>query len=129
MKYRNNGINKEHIIQNQFTAYLLTAVKRCRQQYMERNNRYQQLKTEFDEKYITIETSDNWQFKSDALDQVLMKLSDRERYVLLSRVLKDESFEVIGKELGLKYKGVTALYSRTISKVRKMLGEVRDELL
>ena len=129
MKYRNKGINEEHRIQNQFTAYLLTSVKRCRQQYMEKNERYQRSKAEFDEKYISIETQDNWQLKSDVLDQALAKLSDRERYVLLSRVLEDKSFETMGKKPGLKYKGVTALYSRTIAKIRKMLEEVRNELL
>ncbi len=129
MKYRNKGVNEEHRIQNQFTAYLLTSVKRCRQQYMEKNERYQQSKAEFDEKYISIETQDNWRLKSDVLDQALAKLSDRERYVLLSRVLEDKSYEVMGKELGLKYKGVTALYSRTLAKVRKILEEVTDELL
>ena len=129
MKYRNKGINEEHRVQNQFTAYLLTAVKRCRQQYMEKNERYQQSRAEFDEKYIVVEITDNWQYKSDALDQTLAKLEDRERYVLLSRVLEEKSFETMGKELGLKYKGVTALYSRTLAKVQKMLEEARDELL
>ena len=129
MKYRNKGVNEEHRIQNQFTAYLLTSVKRCRQQYMEKNEQYQQSKAEFDEKYISAEIADNWQFESDALDQALAKLDDRERYVLLSRVLEDKGFETMGKELGLKYKGVTALYSRTLAKVRKMLEEARDELL
>ena len=81
------------------------------------------------EKYIVVEITDNWQYKSDALDQTLAKLDDRERYVLLSRVLEEKSFETIGKELGLKYKGVTALYSRTLAKVQKMLEEARDELL
>ena len=96
---------------------------------MEKNEQYQQLKAEFDEKYISAEIADNWQFESDALDQALAKLDDRERYVLLSRILEDKSFETMGKELGLKYKGVTALYSRTLEKVRKMLEEARDELL
>ena len=93
MKYRNKGINEEHIVQNQFTAYLLTAVKRCRQQYMEKKERHQKSKIEFDERYVTLEPLDNWQFKSDALEQALAKLEDRERYVLLSRVLEDKSFE------------------------------------
>ena len=67
--------------------------------------------------------------ESDALDQALVKLSERERYVLLSRVLEEKSFEEIGKKLGLKYKGVTAMYSRTLAKLRKMLEEVQNELL
>lgn len=129
MKNRNNGINEEHRVQNQFTAYLLTSVKRCRQQYMEKDYKYRQSQAEFDERYITEETDDCWRFESDVLDQALAKLSDRERYVLLSRVLKDKSFEEIGKPLGLRYKGVTALYSRTLAKVRKMLEEVYHELL
>lgn len=129
MKNRNNGINEEHRVQNQFTAYLLTSVKRCRQQYMEKDHKYRQSQVEFDERYMTTETENDWRFESDVLDQALAKLSDRERYVLLSRVLKDKSFEEIGKQLGLKYKGVTALYSRTLEKVRKMLEEVYRELL
>lgn len=128
MKYRNNG-NEEHRIQNQFTAYLVTSVKRCRQQYMQQLDKYQKAKTEFDERYLFEKPLDSWQMESDALDQALVKLSERERYVLLSRVLEEKSFEEIGKKLGLKYKGVTAMYSRTLAKLRKMLEEVQDELL
>ena len=128
MKYRNNG-NEEHRIQNQFTAYLVTSVKRCRQQYMHQLDKYQKAQTEFDERYLFEKPLDNWQMESDALDQALVKLSERERYVLLSRVLEEKSFEEIGKKLGLKYKGVTAMYSRTLAKLRKMLEEVQNELL
>lgn len=128
MKYRNNG-NEEHRIQNQFTAYLVTSVKRCRQQYMQQLDKYQKAKTEFDERYLFEKPLDSWQMESDALDQALVKLSERERYVLLSRVLEEKSFEEIGKKLGLKYKGVTAMYSRSLAKLRKMLEEVQNELL
>lgn len=129
MKNRNNGINEEHRVQNQFTAYLLTSVKRCRQQYMCKYDKYQNTTVEFEERYLPVIPENNWQIESDALDQALLQLTDRERYVLLSRVLEDKSFEEIGIKLGLKYKGVTAVYSRTLAKLRKILKEVRDELL
>ena len=62
---------------------------------------------------------------SEVLAHSLKHLDDRERYVLLARVLEEKSFEVIADKLGLKYKGVAAIYYRTITKLRNIIREYR----
>ena len=59
-----------------------------------------------------------------ALQCALEQISERERYVFMSRVLDGISFEELGAELGLGYKGVAAVYYRAVGKIRKRMKEV-----
>ena len=36
MQYRNSGASEEHVIQNQFTAYLLVALRRRKSAFLSR---------------------------------------------------------------------------------------------
>lgn len=51
----------------------------------------------------------------------LQMLGERERYVLLNRALEEKSFEMLSMELGLTYKGVSAIYYRAVQKVRNRM--------
>lgn len=62
--------------------------------------------------------------ENDALLYALKKLNQRERYVFLSRVLDEKSFEELAEELNLGYKGVAAIYYRIIVKIKKRMGEM-----
>ena len=62
-------------------------------------------------------------FFSELLN-ALEQISERERYVFMARVLDGISFEELGAELGLGYKGVAAVYYRAVSKIRKRMKEV-----
>lgn len=42
-----------------------------------------------------------------------------------ARVLDERSFESLAEEMGLGYKGVTAIYYRTIQKIKKKMKEMR----
>lgn len=42
MQYRNSGTSEEHVIQNQFTAYLLVALRRRKRAFLSRRNSHQQ---------------------------------------------------------------------------------------
>lgn len=42
---------------------------------------------------------------SDTLKKALDSLDDRERYVLVSRVIQEKNFEDIAEGIGLKYNG------------------------
>jgi RNA polymerase sigma factor (sigma-70 family) len=54
----------------------------------------------------------------------LSQLTERERYVFFNRALDEKSLVVLAAELGLSYKGVAAIYYRTIEKIRnEMKGE------
>ena len=58
----------------------------------------------------------------EALYQALRTIKERERYVLLARVIDDKSFSEIAAELGLSYKGAAAIYYRALDKLRRLLG-------
>ena len=51
----------------------------------------------------------------------MQKLNERERQIFLARTLEEEDFETLGAKFGLSYKGVAALYYRTIQKIRKSI--------
>ena len=66
---------------------------------------------------VEVENSENelW------LQKRLKTLPSNQYEVLYLRQVEKKSFEEIADKLGLKYKGVTAIYSRTVSKLRNIL--------
>ena len=133
--HRNAGQDPDEILQNRFTAYLLSAVQRRRAVYIDAKVRACQMSS-LDEKIcedrkfdLDREAFKNFpllmKLQNEKLFQSLTELSDRERYVLFNRVLDEKSFEELGWELGLSYKGVAAIYYRTTQKIKnKMKGEM-----
>lgn len=125
MYHRNDGSNAINALQNQFTAYLATAVRNARKEYIRSQSRRFQRELLIDEHeaLFYIQSSDDMDFiaEADALSVALKSLSDRERYVLFERIIEEKGFEVIASELGMGYKGAAAIYYRTIAKLRKLL--------
>lgn len=131
MWQRNNGKEEVEKLQNRFTAYLVTAVRRKRAAYMNQRNKLIQME------YAT--ERDNWNYQesvyhdmleelpllmhleNDRLFYALKYLNERERYIFLERVLNEMSFEELASELGLSYKGVAAIYYRTVQKIKKQM--------
>lgn len=136
MWQRNNGQNESDILQNQFTAYLMTAIQRRRDEYMrqmwkrlERECLTAEIQAEqsYDpEQEILEELPLLQRLENDALLYALKEISERERHVFLSRVLDEKSFESLASELGLSYKGVAAIYYRAVEKIKKRM-EVRKD--
>lgn len=130
MRRRNEGTSEEDILQNQFTAYLVTAIRRQRIIYLRRRDRHMlhEVSLEicdaadtalFTEPDLTASLSLLEQIESPALHRVLLQARERERYIFLTRVLDDRSFTELAQELGISYKAVTHLYYRFIDKLRK----------
>lgn len=133
MWQRNNGQTEAEKLQNRFTAYLLVAVRRQQRDYMIKKNqqtRYE-LPVEDDTYPNRYQTETDlleqlpmmMQLESAALQSALGQISERERYVFLSRILEGLSFEELGAELGLGYKGVAAVYYRAVGKIKKLMEE------
>lgn len=129
---RNDGKSENDRLQNQFTAYLLTAVKRHKINYLQRQDKLQRLE-------ISLELQDWDRFIQEAADMdenlclleqienpvlyaALMQARERERYIFLTRVLDERSFLELSKELGISYKATTHIYYRFIAKIRKRMG-------
>lgn len=132
MRKQNDGKNTDDILQNQFTAYLVTAVKRHKANYIRKKVRQQQAESplelydfnmplQADTDLITglslLEHIEN-----PMLHLALTQARERERYIFLTRVLEERSFSDLAEELGISYKATTHSYYRFIERIRKMMG-------
>ena len=130
MKYRNSGANEEHIIQNRFTAYLLVALQRRKVDFLLRHQQHEQPVEAINTAYASIydledaicQTLD-LQTEYAALMRLLEKLQERDRMIFLSRALEERSFAELADKYHMGYKGVAAIYYRTIQRIRKELEE------
>ena len=126
MVKRNTGITEQERLQNEFTAFITTSLTRQRISYLKREDRRKRHTFDMDdEMFDQLPDDSDFVFdicETDALACALKKVNERERYVVLSRVLEEKSFEEIADKLGMKYKGVAAIYYRTIAQLRNILG-------
>lgn len=129
MNKRNNGTAEYEILQNRFTSFICTSMRNARINYLKKesvraNHTYEME----DEKFALIPDDSDFVSvlcNSESLSNALKQIDERERMVILSRVLEEKSFEEIADKLGLKYKGVAAIYYRGIAKLRDILkGEL-----
>ena len=120
MWQKNNGKSETEILQNQFTAYLATAVQRRRNDYLQQMDRRQQIESLTEDFMFMPECSIEqdmllglpvlMQLEDSALLHALRELSERERYIFLARAVDGKSFETLAEETGMGYKGVAAVY-------------------
>lgn len=125
MNNRNDG-SDTYLLQNQFTAFLTTSLKNRRLMYL--RSRVRKMHREFTVEDFTVfyveteEFDENLLSDGEALRQALKTIKEKERFVLLARVIDEKSFDEIGAKLGIGYKGAAAIYYRTIAKLKKLLG-------
>ena len=125
----NEGHEQDDILQNRFTAYLLAAVQRRKAQYIDTLVKAQQTSTLIEETVmdpvfdLEKEVSQGiplyMRLQNEKLFLSLSRLTERERYVFFTRALDERSLDELASELGLSYKGVAAIYYRTIQKIKK----------
>ena len=137
MWQKNNGKSETEIVQNRFTAYLATAVKRRRNDYLQQQDRRQQIESLTEDYPFLLEYSIEqdmllglpvlMQLEDSALLCALKELSERERYIFLARALDGKGFEVLAEEPGMGYKGVSAVYYRTVQKIKRKIEVMKNE--
>lgn len=127
---RNNGMGKDNITQNQFTAYLMKAVQRTKISYLRTQEKLvrHEIPTDFHE----VPADAGAPFEEEAYEMLLLenaalkcaleRIGQRERLILLARVLDGRDFESLAAELDLTYKGVASAYYRLIQKMKKEMG-------
>ena len=124
MYKRNDGLTGDQILQNQFTAFLNTALCNTRKAYL--REKYRRCKRECitDEFFLCPYDGEYTESAVDyaELYSALSAIREKERRVFLARVLDEKGFDEIARELGLSYKGAAAIYYRTIAKLRVLLG-------
>lgn len=125
---------KDDILKNCFTAYIASAVQHRRIDYIKQLERRQEINGYMEKIYYPAsfdleETAlkdlpFTMKLENEALLEVFLQLEERERYVLLKRILYETSLEDLANELGLSYKGAAAVYYRAVKKIRKRMGGV-----
>ncbi len=134
MWMKNCGKTEEEVLQNRFTAYIASAVQRRRRDYMIQLAKNQEMMALIEEIQpdMTVQVEEAaltdlpllMRIQNDRLLLALRALSERERYVLLNYALGDKDLIVLAGELQMTYKGVAAIYYRTLKKVRRHIKGV-----
>ena len=125
MYIRNNGSEEQEILQNQFTAYVKRAVHNRRLRYLFQKQRYVQLECSLDEmEPFAFDPHNDIQafIEMESIRCALGDIKEKERYIILARVLQDKSVGELADELGLSYRAVTSIYYRGMRKLRDILG-------
>ena len=130
MVKRNSGTSKEDICQNQFTAYVVLAVKRKRQAYIKKKirDKEKQTKTEKELSKLGIEGDDVWiglEIQNEELVDAMQQLKPKEHVIVVGYVLKRKSFREIAQEMKLTERTVASLYYRSIKKLRTKMEIVK----
>ena len=130
MASRNDGTSKEDICQNQFTAYVVLAVRRKRQAYIKKKirDKEKQTKTEKELSKLGIEGDDVWiglEIQNEELVDAMQQLKPKEHVIVVGYVLKRKSFREIAQEMKLTERTVASLYYRSIKKLRTKMGIVK----
>ena len=130
MVKRNSGTSKEDICQNQFTAYVVLAVKRKRQAYIKKKirDKEKQTKTEKELSKRGIEGDDVWiglEIQNEELVEAMQQLKPKEYVIVVEYVLKRKSFREIAQEMKLTERTVASLYYRSIKKLRTKMEIVK----
>ena len=128
---RNDGISKDDICQNQFTAYVVLAVRRKRQSYIKKkqrdNEKESRTKKEAEKSEFITAGYDIWsrmEPQNEKLMTAMQQLSLKERFVVTEYVLKGKPFKEIAQETDLTEKGVASAYYRSIKKLRAKMEDV-----
>lgn len=132
MQYKNDGKSEEHYIQNRFTAYLQVSLRRKRIEVLAK--RYDlmrhEIASETNEIFSYVQQNEDQlihdmdvQIKCQQILQALQNMKARERYIFLARVIEERPFAELARELGLGYKGVAAIYYRTLQRLRKEMED------
>lgn len=140
MLFKKGSRGDGSLLQNQFTAYLVTSLRRRKKDIIQARIRHDQREVyvDLEEVFYALRSTDapldelvcdeptsfdDMYFENEKLERALWKLTERDRYVLFARALAERSFEELAAELGLSYKGIAAVYSRAIQKLKKEMED------
>lgn len=133
MRKRNNGKSEPDILQNQFTGYLVTAVRRQRMLYIRNRNTKmsREISIEMWESQPVLQMDSDmlerlpllYKLENQGLRSAIKEMNDRERYIFLERVLADKKIAELSVELGMEYKSVATTYYRAVEKIRRHMKE------
>ena len=104
---RNSNIAEDEILQNQFTAYVSLAIRRQRIHYIKKKKRLSDTELLFSPLHTSMPSEDDpfeKLLEYDALMNALRQIREKEREIVLARVIEEKPFTEIAQEMGMTYK-------------------------
>ena len=124
----NNNSYQLYAVQNQFTAYLMTAIRNHKASYMKSQGkiRLNEINGDIPIHAIPMDRGSLYlpfeeQFENECLSHALRQLNKRDRYIFFSRVLGEKSWKELAAELNMSYGAVAMSYHRTVKRLRTIL--------
>ena len=130
MIFRNNSITEDEIFQNQFTAYVTLAIRHRRIDYirkLERKNCKELSLSEVEEFLPDEDDQVEKVLEYEMLRRAMCQIREKEREIVLARVVDEKSFGEIAQEMGMTYKAVTQLYYRVMKRLKVHMEGVDNE--
>lgn len=129
---RNNNSCEDHVLQNQFTAYLVTAIRRKKSKFISGKENLKcevSLENQVSELQVDMDLLADMpvieQLENERLIRALLGNRERSIYIFLERAIQKRAFNDIAESLGMSYRSVTMAYYRVLRKLRKELGDGR----
>lgn len=129
MRKRNNGDDGDKVLRNQFTAYLDTAIRRRKIQYLQKKMRLYSNELSMDplvlDRSIAVDADLMAglpvieQVEDLRLQQALLRNNQRDLFILITRILENRSLAEIADELGLGYNTVASVFNRIKQRIKK----------
>lgn len=123
---------KSRAAQNQFTAYLVVAIRNYKKSYLKKRAGIVCAEVSLEEYEEAVELS--WQedflgrlplaqqLENERLLMGIRGLKNQERYIFLAKALEGKSFSEIARSVGMTYGAVVMSYHRTVARLRRVLG-------
>ena len=128
---------KSCAVQNQFTAYLIAAIRNYKRTYLRRISTALRTELPMEGHSEVMELCEETDFfcglplmqrlENERLFAAMQGLSERERYIFLSKVLGEMSLSEIALSLGLTYGAAAMSYHRTVLRLRNAVGGGKGE--
>ena len=132
MRKHNDGTDESNVLQNQFTAFLVTAIRNRKIQLLRSIAllRYYETILEIQDCHFPIPDEADlmlglpfWeQLENATLRQSLKRIKERDLYIFLAKVLEDRSLAEIASSLGISYNTTASIYYRIVDRLKKELG-------
>lgn len=123
---------KSRAAQNQFTAYLVVAIRNYKKSYLKKRAGIVRAEVSLEEYEEAVELS--WQedflgrlplaqqLENERLLMGIRGLKNQERYIFLAKALEGKRFSEIARSVGMTYGAVAMSYHRTVARLRRVLG-------
>ena len=128
---------KSCAVQNQFTAYLIAAIRNYKRTYFRRISTALRTELPMEGHSEVMELCEETDFfcglplmqrlENERLFAAMQGLSERERYIFLSKVLGEMSLSEIALSLGITYGAAAMSYHRTVLRLRNAVGGGKGE--